>query len=328
VLAVQLYSGLRLLSTVPEPKRNAPRPASANWQQASGRDFTACRKIAPPRCTRPGSPHSKQRKLTPCAALPLNSAHQLLSTVQEPKRNTLAPLRRTGDKRQGATSQPAGKYRPPAAPGQVHPTASSVSSTACAALPLNSAHQLLSTARKPKRNYTPGWPGSRFLDPGLRVSATLLFCMRHDMGTALNSYSLRNPKTTAAPGQVHPTASSVSSHRALPLPLNSAHQLLSTVQEPKRNAPPPLSFGGKLAAGARTPLHNRAVSAAKWFRLWPLRDAAFPNRHFAGSPIARSIGVPAHSTVKSKESFPPCGAIAQSGRAPRSQRGGRRFEPD
>jgi hypothetical protein len=37
------------------------------------------------------------------------------------------------------------------------------------------------------------------------------------------------PETPAAPGEVHPTASSLSSNRALPLPLNSAHQLLSTV---------------------------------------------------------------------------------------------------
>ena len=43
------------------------------------------------------------------------------------------------------------------------------------------------------------------------------------------------PHPAATPGQVHPTARSIASHRALRIQLNAGLQLLGTVSEPKRN---------------------------------------------------------------------------------------------
>ncbi len=59
--------------------------------------------------------------------------------------------------------------------------------------------------------------------------------MRPVSGLDFKACGKKQPPPAAAPGQVHPTASSLASHRVLPAQLNAGLQLLSTFSGPKRH---------------------------------------------------------------------------------------------
>jgi hypothetical protein len=120
VLFVQLNSELQLLSTVSEPKTGRHPCPAPTWQTGPGlqgstsshseNDQTALQHAGKnPGYTRPGSPHSKKLRLTPCAVVQLNSELRLLSTVSEPKtgRHPLIPARSF----EGAPLQPCHEHR-------------------------------------------------------------------------------------------------------------------------------------------------------------------------------------------------------------------------
>ena len=107
----------------------------------------------------------------------------------------------------------------PRPPGQVHPTARSLGSHRVLPVQLNSGLQLPSTVSGTKmaRHSCPFCFGNRVAIVRARLHS-------------LRKNSLPTPMR---PGQVHPTARSLSSHRALPVQLNSGLQLHSTVSETK-----------------------------------------------------------------------------------------------
>ena len=139
------------------------------------------------------------------------------------------------------------REKAPAAPRQVHPTASSLSSHRVLPVQLYAGPQLFSTVSETKTARHP-CAASLWKTGGNRQGATLL---------------VRGKKAPAAPRQVHPTASSLGSHRVLPVQLYAGPQLLSTVSETKTERHPcsaPLRIG-KLAASARARLQVGFVTA-------------------------------------------------------------------
>ena len=174
---------------------------------------------------RPGQVHPTARSLGSHRALPvqLNFGLQLLSTVSGTKMaRHSCPFcfgKRVAIVRARLHSLRKNSLPTPMRPGQVHPTARSLGSHRALPVQLNFGLQLLSTVSGTKM---------------ARHSCPFCFGKRVAIVRArLHSLRKNSLPTPMRPGQVHPTARSLGSHRALPVQLNSGLQLHSTVSETK-----------------------------------------------------------------------------------------------
>ena len=161
VLPAQLNAGPQLFSTVSETKTARPPCAASLWKTGGNRQGATllARGIKPPLHPARFTPIPTASSLSSHRVLPvqLYAGPQLFSTVSETKtarHPCAASLWKTGGNRQGATLLVRGK-KAPAAPRQVHPTASSLGSHRVLPVQLYAGPQLLSTVSETKTERHP-----------------------------------------------------------------------------------------------------------------------------------------------------------------------------